>query len=78
MENYIYDIIDDYIQNEINYIKRKEDCTSLSKYDCMDLLRLENMNSNEKMEMALKIVENDSLHERINELIHYYLYEEVK
>lgn len=73
--NYIYEIVDAYIDNEIDYIKRKEDCSSISKEDIKDLYMLENITPNKKMEIADKIVGNFDLEEKINELVHSELYE---
>lgn len=73
--DYIYEIVDTYIDNEIDYIKRKEDCTSIDKYDINDLYMLENITPNEKMEIANKVVGDFDLEEKINEMIHYHLYE---
>lgn len=74
IENYMFDRVCDYVDNEITYIKSKEECTSLSKGEMMDLLSLENMSSEEKMQIAQKVVEDYDLYQKVNELIHYYLY----
>ena len=66
-------IVKDYIENEIDYIKSKEDCTSLDKYDINDLYMLQNITEDEIKEIAENII--DDLEEQINETIHYYLYE---
>lgn len=66
------DIVRDYIENEINYINAREDCTSLDKYDIRDLYMLENINEKKIEEIATNVY-ND-LEDEINELIHNYLY----
>lgn len=72
--NHIYEIVDAYIDNEIDYIKRQIDIEGREKDFLADLLKLENMTPNEKMEIADKIVGDFDLKEKINELIHYYVY----
>lgn len=75
LEDYIYEYVRKYINNEINYISAKEDCSSLDKYDINDLYMLQNMSEDRKMEIAEEIVKESELEDKINELIHYYLYE---
>ena len=73
-ENVMLDIVENYIENEINYIKSKEDCTTLSKEDISDLYMLENMPSADKWELVNSILNDNELNEKLNETIHYYLY----
>ena len=73
-ENVMLDIVENYIENEINYIKSKEDCTTLSKEDIGDLYMLENMPSADKWELVNSILNDNELNEKLNETIHYYLY----
>lgn len=73
-ENVIWDIVNDYIENEIDYIRRKEDCTSLSKEDIRDLYMLENISNPDKWELVYSILNDTELNNVLNETIHYYLY----
>ena len=70
LEDYIYEYVRKYINNEINYIQG-----SLDKQDIDDLYMLQHMTENKKMEIAEEIVRECELEDKINELIHYYLYE---
>lgn len=65
-------IVKDYIENEIDYIKAKEDCSSFDEYDIRDLYMLQNMSDEKINEIADNVY--DELEDKINELIHDYLY----
>lgn len=73
-ENVMFDIVENYIENEINYIKSKEDCTSLDKYEIADIYMLENMTIEDKNKLVNQILDDNELNEKLNETIHYYLY----
>lgn len=74
LQDYIYEYIHSYIDNEIEYIKQDLQVSGLGKDLLRDLNYLENMSENEKMEIAEKVIEDNELGNKINELIHYYLY----
>ena len=74
IENYIFDIVCDCIDNEINYIKQDMEVSGYSKDLVEDLVMLDNLDYDEKMEISKKVVEDRELADKINELIHYYLY----
>lgn len=73
IENYIFDFVCDYVNNEINYIKQDMEISN-SKGLLQDLNMLEDLSYDKKMEIAKMVVEDGELNEKINELIHYYLY----
>lgn len=73
LEDYIYEYVRSYINGEHTYILANSH--PLSKDDINDLYMLQNMSENRKMEIAEQIVYNLKLEDKINELIHYYLYE---
>ena len=75
LEDYIYEYVRRYIENEIDYILAKEDCSTLDKYDINDLYMLQNMSEDRKMEIAEQIVHDLKIEEKIPELVHSELYE---
>lgn len=74
LEDYIKYILDDYIENEKDYIKQDLQVSGYGKDLLRDLDYLESINEEEKNEIVQKILEDGELEEKINELIHYYLY----
>ena len=74
LENYMFDIVDNYIENEINYIKSDETCSGLTDADIEDIYMLQHLTPNQKQEIADNVLNDLELEEKINELIHYYLY----
>lgn len=74
IENYIFDIVCDYIDNEINYIKQDMEVSGYSKDLLKDLNMLEDLSYDKKTEISKMVVEDGELGNKINELIHYYLY----
>ena len=74
LEDYIYEYIRSYIESEKTYIKQDLENCGYSKDLLQDLNMLENLTENEKMEIAEKVIEDSELVDKINELIHYYLY----
>lgn len=73
IENYIFDVVCDYVNNEINYIK--QDMEISNSKDLLQVLNmLEDLSDDKMMEIAKTVVEDRELNEKINELIHYYLY----
>lgn len=72
--DYIKYILDDYIENEKDYIKQDLQVSGYSKDLLRDLDYLESLGENEKSIIAEKVLENGELEEKINELIHNYLY----
>lgn len=65
-------IVKDYIENEINYIKADETCSGLDDSDVNDLYMLENISEEKINEIADNVYWE--LEDKINELIHDYLY----
>ncbi len=77
MESAMLDIVDNYIEGEILFIKEELGRTSDAEYikDMVkDLDKLENMTSEDKGEIVDNLLADGELEDKINELIHYYLY----
>lgn len=74
MEDYMKYILNDYIENEIDYIKQDLNISGYSKDLLQDLNYLENITELEKNEIVEKMLEDNELEQKINELIHLYLY----
>ena len=64
--------VEEYIENEIDYIKQNEDLGNDSNLKDLEYLR--NISDEKVQEIANAIKEDDELYEKINELVHYYLY----
>lgn len=77
MESAMLDIVDNYIEGEILFIKEELGRTSDTEYikDMVeDLDKLENMTSEDRGEIVDNLLADGELEDKINELIHYYLY----
>lgn len=74
MREDLYDMVDNYIENEINYIQRKEDCMSLDKSEIADLYMLENMTDEDKYKIVDSIMTNYDLEETVDNMIHEVIY----
>ena len=77
IENVILDCVYEYINEEINYIENEVDFRDKSINEQAykeDLNYLKNMTSTKKNEIAQKVVDDEELWNKINELIHYYVY----
>ena len=77
IENVILDCVYEYINEEINYIENEVDFRDKSINEQAykeDLNYLKNMTSEKKNEIAQKVVADEELWNKINELIHYYVY----
>lgn len=74
LEDYIKYILNDYIENKKDYIKQDMGTSGYSKDLLLDLNYLENLTEYEKGLIAERVLEDGELEEKINELIHYYLY----
>jgi hypothetical protein len=77
IENVILDCVYEYINEEINYIENEVDFRDKSINEQAykeDLNYLKNMTSEKKNEIAQKVVDDEELWNKINELIHYYVY----
>lgn len=72
--DYIKYILNDYIENEKDYIKQDLQVSGYGKDLLRNLDYLESLDENEKSKIAEKVLEDGELEEKINELIHYYLY----
>ena len=76
-EDYSYDFryeVEDYIENEIQYIKEQmsqgQDIEDYAK----DLVYLDNLTDKDIDKIAEKVFYDDQLNETTNDMIHYYLY----
>jgi len=69
------DWVNDYIENEKEYIKScmEEDKQNIEGYK-NDLDYLENLTEQDIEEISYKVSYDDELENKINDLIHYYLY----
>lgn len=74
MKDYIYEKVCEYVENEINYIEKEMSISGYGKNDLRDLLMLKDINEIDINEIVEKVLEDGELEEKINELIHYYLY----
>ena len=77
IENVILDCVYEYINEEINYIENEVDFRDKSINEQAykeDLKYLKNITSEKKSEIAQKVVDDEELWNKINELIHYYVY----
>ena len=77
IKNVILDCVYEYINEEINYIENEVDFRDKSINEQAykeDLKYLKNITSEKKSEIAQKVVDDEELWNKINELIHYYVY----
>lgn len=74
LDSYMFEIVDNYIENEKDYIKQDMEISGYDKDLLLDLNMLENLTPNEKQEIANNVLRDGEIEEKINELIHYYLY----
>lgn len=74
LDSYMFEIVDNYIENEKEYIKQDMEISGHDKDLLLDLNMLENLTPNEKQEIANNVLRDGEIEEKINELIHYYLY----
>lgn len=74
MREDLYDVVDNYIENEINYIQRKENCASLGKSEIADLYMLEKMTDEDIYKIVDSLMTNYELEETINNMIHEIIY----
>lgn len=74
--NYIdSNMVSDYIDNEIEYIKQDIENEWTNKEDLQkDLKYLENLTDKNIEEITQKINDDEELQDKINELIHYWIY----
>lgn len=74
LDSYMFEIVDNYIENEKDYIKQDMEISGHNKDLLLDLNMLENLTPNEKQEIANNVLQDGEIEEKINELVHYYLY----
>lgn len=77
MNEYIYDCVCDWINNEINYIENEVDFKDKSINEAAykeDLQYLKTFSSDKIKEITSKVMDDDELYNKINETIHYYIY----
>ncbi|MBQ6630725.1 MAG: hypothetical protein IJH55_01145 [Romboutsia sp.] len=77
MNEYIYDCVCDWINNEIIYIENEVDFRDGSINEAAykeDLQYLKTLSSDKIQEITSKVMDDDELYNKINETIHYYLY----
>lgn len=74
--NYIdSDMVSEYIDNEIDYIKQDMENELNNKDDLQqDLNYLEDLTENDIEDITQKINDDEELQDKINELIHYWIY----
>ena len=68
------DTIEEYIENEKNYIKEDIECCGWNKELEKDLVMLNNLTKQDIENITQKVNNDNELQDKINELIHYYLY----
>lgn len=66
--------VDEYIENEIDYIKSDIQHCGANSGLLRDLNMLENMSDEAKENIVLNILNDDELFNKLYESIHYYLY----
>lgn len=74
IENYMFDRVNEYINNEINSIERDMITAGFDKTTINDLHRLINLKEEEIKEIADKVINDNELTKKVNEIIHYYIY----
>lgn len=76
MREYIEDRVNDYIQDEIDYIKREEEACGFDRGRFGELLSLEILkdSTQEKNKIVDKILDDNDLEQVLNEVVHYYVY----
>lgn len=73
--NYVdSNMIQEYIENEKNYIKQDMSTSGYSKDLLLDLNMLENLTEEDIEDITQKVNDDEELINKINELIHYWLY----
>lgn len=70
----LYDMITDYIENEINYIKKEMSICGESESELSDLMMLLNLTEEDVKEMVDFIVVDYRLEETIDNIIHESIY----
>lgn len=75
MREYIEDRVNDYIQDEIDFLKREEETCGFDRGRFGDLLSLEILkdSTQEKNEIVDKILDDTELEQALDEVIHYYV-----
>lgn len=74
IENYMFDRVNEYINNEINYIERDMITAGFDRTLINDLHRLINLKEEDIKEIADKVINDEELTNKVNEIIHYYIY----
>lgn len=76
MREFIEQELEDYILDEIDYIKRENDVCGFDKGRYADLLSLEILkdSTQEKNKIVDEIMGDDELYQVITETLHYYVY----
>lgn len=74
MREKLYDIVDNYIENETNYLLKEMACCGYSKRDLQDVSMLENMTEEDKYKIVDSIIINYDLEETIDNMIHEIIY----
>lgn len=70
----LYDMITDYIENEINYIKKEMSICGESESELSDLMMLLNLTEEDVKEMVDFIIVDYRLEETIDNIIHESIY----
>ena len=68
------DMVDEYIENQIQYTKNELELCGTSKSMLYTLSYLESMTDEQKETIVEKVLNDDELYNKIDETIHYYLF----
>lgn len=74
-ENTMKCLLNNYIENDINFIKSTIDKKGYSLGVLEDLYYLENMTKESKEKIIQDLLNDDELIDTLNECLHHYLYE---
>lgn len=74
MKELMKERVEDYINNDIIYLKNEISVCGYHKNELDDLHYLENITDEEIEDIVNKILNDDELNNKVNELIHYYLF----
>lgn len=77
IENYLFDVVSDYIDNEIQYIEGEVDWrdyeNNKKEYE-EDLDYLNGIDNIKKWDIVNQVLNDNELNNALNETIHFYLY----
>ena len=70
----VKELIEDYINAEVDYLKREESICGFDKGRYADMIMLESVSDEDIDKLTDKILDDNELNNMFNETIHYYLY----